>query len=207
MEPKPARAFSLLQGNICLEPVPYLAGLSKWPESLMSRFYSVRELHFASARFQAAGGAEGKTSIDARRGMSTQIQPSWLEHIDRLQLLEILELTSHALEWLPSSVCELEELWLLMLRDNALTELPKCLGKLSKMTHFDASLNRLAALPAGLTSMPVRNLFVRGNSLDALPENLGRSRAARNSTGLPRRASSASWTQVGRPEPFRRRPE
>lgn len=151
VEPKPARVFSLVQGNVCLEPVPYLQDLKALPESLFTRFYGVRELHF------------GATQI--------YITSSDITHIDRHPGLEYLELTNHKVERLPDGFCDLKDMFMLLLRNNVLVELPNCIGKMASLKHLDVAMNFLEALPDGITKLPLHLLHLGQNQISRLPDS------------------------------------
>ena len=150
---KPARSFSLLQGNICVEPVPYLYGLGDWPDSLFSRFYGVKTLKGTKHDFVVTG--------DALRGIS------------RLVDLSELILPKQPIVTFPDEICDLEKLIHLDARHAGLATLPECVGKVGRRARLAAVLrlegNALERLPLSIFKMDLSELLLEDNALVELP--------------------------------------
>ncbi|MCY3411511.1 MAG: leucine-rich repeat domain-containing protein [Candidatus Heimdallarchaeota archaeon] len=86
--------------------------------------------------------------------------------IGKLTQLLSLDLSSHSIQQIPTSICDLDHLQHLYLGSNALTQLPVCMGKLTQLRILDISNNQLHSLPDSIINcMALEVLHIEDNPL------------------------------------------
>jgi len=127
------------------------------------------------ARQEAAVRGELEGVIRARdsfiaRGLSLGKLPAAL--IAQMGASKMVDVSLNNFETLPSSLCTLAELKVLVSHTNAIRSLPRSFNQLWSLTVLDLSNNKLAELP---TKMPLKleYLRVQQNELKQIPEGIG----------------------------------
>ena len=117
-----------------------------------------------------AGRLGGSTRLDLRGCALTEVPPEVFALADTL---EVLDLSSNALQTLPEAFARLQRLRVLFCSDNRYTELPAVLGRCRALDIVGFKANRIEHVPAQALAPSLRWLILTDNRIAELPETLG----------------------------------
>lgn len=116
-----------------------------------------------------AGRLRGITRLDLEQGLTTFPH----EIFTLADSLEVLNLSNNALSELPDDLHRLTRLKVLFCSGNRFTELPKALGRCANLETVGFRDNRIQLVTAQALPASLRALILTENALETLPEALG----------------------------------
>lgn len=117
-----------------------------------------------------AGQLVGARELKLACGL-TEFPPEILSLADTL---EVLDLSSNALDSLPDELAQLHRLRILFCSSNRFTRLPEVLARCPSLSMVGFKANRIAEVPAASLPSGLRWLILTDNAVEALPAEIGR---------------------------------
>ena len=97
------------------------------------------------------------------------------DEIGCLSNLIALDLSSNQLQYLPCGLCKLSKLKTLLVRNNVLYELPKCMTSSQSLEILNVSGNRIQHFPVEVLQLSrLKQLHLGGNYIQNIPKDITR---------------------------------